>query len=149
MRRCGGLIPALLALAGCGGGGSDPTATDPGLLFEDAFETSPAQAEILADGGTMVRGLDGWLKIRPGSSGLRLRNSERYRFRDCAEPLAWFARASGESELGASPGGFVCQESSDPRFRFDNGRWLVSDRLNGLAYYRIWKHFQPSGPESR
>jgi len=139
--RSGWSLTLLLlpALTGCDRG--DPTATDPALLFEDAFGTPPAQAEILDDGGTRVRGLDGWLKIRPGVSGLRLRNSETYRFRDCAEPLAWFARATGEPGLDSGSGGFVCQESTDPRFRFDNGRWLVSDRVTGLAYYRIWKRF--------
>jgi len=138
MRWRRGSLPALLALAGCSAG--DPTATDPALLFGDAFETPLAQVEILDEGGTRVRGLDGWLKIRPGRSGLRLRNSEAYRFRACAEPLAWFARATGETALDSTPGAFVCRESNDPRFRFDNGRWLVSDRASGLAYYRIWKH---------
>jgi len=49
-------------LAGCSGG--DPTATDPTLLFEDGFANPPDQVRIMAEGGTMVRGLDGWLKLQ-------------------------------------------------------------------------------------
>jgi hypothetical protein len=139
MRLAGSWVLGLLSLAGCSGG--DPTATDPDLLFEDAFDNAPSEVEVVADGGTMVRGLDGWLKLRPGITGLKPRQVERYSYRDCAEPLAWFAKASGEAGLASGQGGFVCQESSDPRFQFDNGRWLVTDRGSGLVYYRIWKHF--------
>jgi hypothetical protein len=132
-------VVALGLLAGCSGG--DPTATDPKLLYEDAFVTPPSQVEILAEGGVMVRGLDGWLKLQPGNQGLKLRYPNRFDFRDCEEPLAWFAQATGEAGLAAS-GSYVCQESADPRFPFDNGRWLVTDRSRGVAYYRIWKHYR-------
>lgn len=133
-RACG-----LLLLAGCSGG--DPTATDPRLLFEDAFDNFPSEVEVVAEGGTMVRGLDGWLKLRPGITALKPRQMESYRYRDCAEPLAWFANTNGEAGLASRQGGVVCQEWIDPRFQFDNGRWLVTDRSSGLVYYRIWKHF--------
>jgi hypothetical protein len=130
----------LAMLVGCSGG--DPTATDPQLLYEDAFVTPPSQVEILAEGGTMVRGLDGWLKLQPGTSGLKLRYPGRFTFRDCGEPLIWFAKATAESGLASGSGSFVCQESVDPRFPFDNGRWLVTDRSSGYVYYRIWKHYR-------
>jgi hypothetical protein len=132
---------ALSLLAACSSG--DPTATDPKLLYEDAFVTPPSQVEILADGGVMVRGLDGWLKLRPGIQGLKLRYPDRFSFRDCEEPLVWFAKATGEPGL-ASAGNYTCQVSVDPRFPFDNGRWLVTDRSSGLVYYRIWKHYRSS-----
>ncbi len=121
--------------------GDDPTATDPQLLFEDAFVSPPSEVEIVAEGGTRVRGLDGWLKLKPGLSGLKLRYPERFVFRDCAEPLAWFAGVNEDTQLTAGSGSFVCQESVEPRFSFDNGRWLVTDRSSGLVYYRIWKQY--------
>lgn len=138
---------ALLALGllmGCSGG--DPTATDPQRLFEDAFITPPSQVQILAEGGVMVRGLDGWLKLQPGHQGLKLRHPDRFVYGDCEEPLAWFARVTQEPDL-ATAGSYVCQESSDPRFPFDNGRWLVTDRSRGLVYYRIWKHYRANSAE--
>jgi hypothetical protein len=123
-----------LLLTGCGGG--DPTATDPALLFEDAFVDAPASVKILADGGTMVRGLDGWLKLQPKNGELEPRHREAYVYRDCAEPLAWFGRVTGDPALQAGSG-LICRERIDPRFKFDNGRWLVTDRNRGLVYYRI------------
>lgn len=128
-------------MMGCSGGG-DPTATDPKLLYEDAFISPLSQVEILAEGGTMVHGLDAWLKLQPGPAGLELRQPERFTLRECAEPLAWFAEITTESRLASGGGGFDCRESIDPRFSFDNGRWLVRDRTTGLAYYRIWKHYR-------
>lgn len=136
-QRLGVLL--LLLLAGCSGG--DPTATDPELLYEDAFATPLNQVEILAEGGVMVRGLDGWLKLRPGTQGLNLRHPNRFSFSDCGDALEWFAKAAGEPEL-ASAGSYVCQQSVDPRFPFENGRWLLTDRSRGLVYYRIWKHYR-------
>jgi hypothetical protein len=130
-----------LSILGACSDGGDPTATDPRLLFEDAFVSPPAEVKIVAEGGTRVRGLDGWLKLEPGLDGLRLRYPERFVYRDCAEPLAWFAGVDDELRLMTDSGGFVCQESVDPRFSSDNGRWLVIDRHRGLAYYRIWKHY--------
>jgi hypothetical protein len=134
-----GLAPLAL-LAACGGG--DPTATDPRLLFEDAFLNPPGEVEIVAEGGTMVRGVDAWLKLRPGiTAPLKPRQAERYIPRDCSEPLAWFAKASGDSGLVAAEGDILCREAIDPRFEFENGRWLVADRTRGLVYYRIWKGY--------
>lgn len=137
-------LAGLILLAGCSDAG-DPTAADPKRLYQDAFVTPPAEVEIVADGGTMVRGLDGWFKLLPGISGLKLRHADRFALRDCGEPLAWFAEVTGEAGLSVDRGGFVCRESVDPRFPFDNGRWLVQDRATGLAYYRIWKHFRKAG----
>jgi hypothetical protein len=128
-------------LIGCSGGG-DPTATDPQRLYEDAFVSPLSQVEILAEGGTMVRGLDAWLKLRPGPTGLEPRHPERFSLRECAEPLAWFAETAAESAPVSTQGGFDCRELVDPRFAFDNGRWLVTDRTTGLVYYRIWKHYR-------
>jgi hypothetical protein len=126
-------------LAGCSGG--DPTATDPAMLFEDAFLTPPDQVSILADGGTMVRGLDGWLKLQPKLSGLEARHEDEFVYRDCSQPLAWFSEATGDKRLLEENASLLCQERVDPRFNFDNGRWLVRDRTHGLVYYRIWKKF--------
>jgi hypothetical protein len=123
----------------------DPTATDPQRLFEDAFTSPLSQVEILAEGGTMVRGLDGWLKLMPDTTGLKLRHPDRFTYRDCDEPLAWFAVNRPEAGLEPAFGHFVCQESIDPRFPFDNGRWLLTDRTTGVVYYRTWKHYRHSG----
>ena len=138
LRWLSGVVLGLLV--GCSGG--DPTATDPRLLYEDAFVTPPSQVKILAEGGVMVRGLDGWLKLQPGTQGLKLRYPKRFEYRDCEEPLSWFSQTLQAPDLAAT-GSYVCQESVDPRFPFDNGRWLVTDRSRGLAYYRIWKHYRP------
>ena len=132
-------VVALLLLSGCSGG--DPTATDPELLYEDAFVTPLSEVEILAEGGVMVRGLDGWLKLQPGTQGLKLRHPNRFSFIDCAEALDWFAQVTKKPGL-AGAGSYACQQSVDPRFPFDNGRWLVTDRSSGLVYYRIWKHYR-------
>ncbi len=138
---CGqGWLLGLPLLIGCSGGG-DPTATDPQRLVEDAFVSPLSQVEILAEGGTLVRGLEAWLKLQPGPTGLELRHPGRFTLVECAEPLAWFADHTAERELAAGGGGFECRESVDPRFSFDNGRWLVRDRRTGLVYYRIWKHY--------
>jgi hypothetical protein len=134
--RVWALLPLLLT--GCSGG--DPTATDPARLFEDAFVNPPAEVEILADGGTMVRGLDGWLVLRPKYAALQPRHGDEYVDRDCAEPLAWFERVTGDPALRVGSG-LSCRERVDSRFKFDNGRWLVTDRNQGLVYYRIWKHY--------
>ena len=134
----------LATLAGCSGGG-DPTATDPDLLFEDAFRSPRSEVEIVSEGGTRVQGLDAWLQLKPGLTGLKLRHPDRYALRACAEPLAWFGEVCGEKALLSDNGHFLCQESVDPRFPFDNGRWLVTDRSTGLAYYRIWKHYSKGG----
>ena len=136
MARVRTLLPLLLT--GCSGG--DPTATDPARLFEDAFVNPPAEVEILADGGTMVRGLDGWLVLRPKYDALEPRHGDEYVDRDCAEPLTWFERVTGDPALRAGSG-LSCRERVDPRFKFDNGRWLVTDRNQGLVYYRIWKQY--------
>jgi hypothetical protein len=130
------LVPLLLA--GCSSG--DPTATDPALLFEDGFVNPPSEVTILADGGTMVRGLNGWLKLQPKQSGIEPRHADDYVYRDCGEPLAWFGRVTGDTSLQAGSG-LICQERIDPRFKFNNGRWLVTDRNRGLVYYRIWKQY--------
>ena len=132
-------VVALLLLSGCSGG--DPTATDPVPLYEDAFVTPLSEVEILAEGGVMVRGLDGWLKLQPGTRGLKLRHPDRFSFIDCTEVLGWFERVTKETGL-AGAGSYVCQQSVDPRFPFDNGRWLVTDLSRGLVYYRIWKHYR-------
>ncbi len=129
----------LLLLQGCGG---DPTATDPKLLYEDAFLTPLSEVEILAEGGTMVRGLDGWLKLAPKVSQIEPRKPESYEFIDCEEPLAWFREATGDTGLASGYSGIVCQRAVEKRFDFNNGRWLVSDRNRGLVFYRIWKKYQ-------
>jgi hypothetical protein len=130
-------VSLVALLVGCSGG--DPTATDPELIFEDGFETPRAEVELLADGGTMVRGFSAWLKLQPGYSGLRARNESEYQDVDCSEPTAWFYKVTGDSGLKQDPYRLICLKYTDPRFDFDNGRWLVRDPANGRVYYRIWK----------
>jgi hypothetical protein len=125
------------SLIGCGGG--DPTATDPALIFEDGFVDGASQTEILSDGGTITRGLDAWLKLKP-SGDLRLRHADRFRFTDCAEAVAWFNGVLPERELDSSAQNLVCRAYSNPAFDFSNGRWFVENRSRGSVYYRVWKH---------
>ncbi|MEW8682276.1 MAG: hypothetical protein AB2536_10250 [Candidatus Thiodiazotropha endolucinida] len=125
-------------IMGCSGG--DPTATDPVLIFEDAFENSFDAVDILAEGGTMVRGFDAWLKLSPKMTNLHPRNEAEYAYRDCEEMVDWFHTVSGDDNLQRPYSGLVCQVSKETRFKFDNGRWLLTDRSRGLSYYRIWKY---------
>lgn len=127
----------LLFLLGCSGG--DPTAPDPDLIFEDGFENPGQEVEILAHGGTRVRGFDAWLKLLPRMTALRLRGNDEYVFADCGEMVNWFQGVTGDRDLQHLHGGFSCLALKDPRFKFDNGRWLLTDRANGFSYYRIWK----------
>jgi hypothetical protein len=128
----------LCVIAGCSGG--DPTATDPRLIFEDAFENPLDEVEILAEGGTMVRGFDAWLKLAPKLTTLRPRNLSNYAYEDCDAMTAWFHEVTGDGNLQTLHSGLICQASKNPRFKFDNGRWLLTDRSEGLSYYRTWKH---------
>jgi hypothetical protein len=132
------LIALLFTIAGCSGG--DPTATDPLLIFEDAFENPAEEVDILAEGGTMVRGLDAWLKLSPKLTTLRPRNQSGYAYQECEEMLTWFHRVTRDTNLQRLHSGLICQASKEPRFKFDNGRWLLTDRSKGFSYYRIWKH---------
>ena len=128
-----------LLLAGCSAG--DPTASDPALVFEDGFTNAPSEVTVLAEGGTIVRGFDAWLKLQQQQTAIEARQHDDYVYRDCAAPLAWFSEVTGDPGLQADAPGMVCEERVDPRFEFDNGRWLVTDRQRGLVYYRIWKHY--------
>ncbi|MCU7846633.1 MAG: hypothetical protein KZQ89_01280 [Candidatus Thiodiazotropha sp. (ex Lucinoma kastoroae)] len=82
----------IILLIGCSGG--DPTATDPPLIFKDGFENSLQEVDILADGGTMVRGFDAWLKIVPKLTTIRLRKAVDYDYRACGELVVWFYNSS-------------------------------------------------------
>jgi hypothetical protein len=143
MRRCRpGFSPRggkflLLLLLGCSG--DDPTATDPALIFEDGFENPWQEVEILAQGGTRVRGFDAWLKLASRMTALRLRRADEYLDAGCGEMADWFHGVTGDKDLQHQHGGFVCQQLKDPRFKFDNGRWLLVDMTRGVSYYRIWK----------
>jgi hypothetical protein len=128
----------LFTIAGCSGG--DPTATDPRLIFEDAFENPLKEVEILAEGGTMVRGFDAWLKLSPRLTTLRPRNGLDYSYQDCEEMVTWFHGVTDDENLRQLHGSLTCQISKEPRFKFDNGRWLLTDRSIGISYYRVWKH---------
>jgi hypothetical protein len=128
----------LSMLAGCSGG--DPTATDPELIFEDAFENPLEEVEVLAEGGAMVRGFDAWLKLSPRLTTLRPRNQSDYTYDDCSTMVTWFHDVTGDENLQHPHSGLICQALTDPRFKFDNGRWLLTDRSRGLTYYRVWKH---------
>jgi len=128
-----------MLLAGCSDG--DPTASDPALVFEDGFINAPSEVTVLSEGGTIVRGLDAWLKLQPKQTAIVPRQRDEYAYRDCAAPLAWFSEVTGDRTLQADARGLVCEERIDPRFDFDNGSWLVTDRHHGLVYYRIWKKY--------
>jgi hypothetical protein len=134
-----GMLLCLLSigLQGCSGG--DPTATDPKLVFEDGFENSLDEVEIVAEGGTMVRGFSSWLKILPKQTAIRARKEAEYRYIDCKAPAEWFQEATGDENLLQYQSRLSCLELTDPRFDFDNGRWLMTDNSLGVVYYRIWK----------
>ena len=124
-------------VTGCGG---DPTASSPEKVFKDGFETPLSEVRIEAEGGTVVRGYDAWLKIL-AENGLELRRDGEYDYVDCAEPRAFFHRVLNSDELAAGRAYIECLGSTDPRFDFDNGRWLVHDRTGGRYYYRVWKRY--------
>ena len=126
-----------MLLSACSAG--DPTATDPELIFEDGFENPLDEVEILAEGGTMVRGFSAWLKIAPKQAGIRPRKEADYLYIDCKEPAEWFHGVTGDDGLKAFQSRLICQAFTDPRFKFDNGRWMVTDTSNGIVYYRVWK----------
>ncbi|MEW8029486.1 MAG: hypothetical protein AB2792_04890 [Candidatus Thiodiazotropha sp.] len=132
------LFVLLFTLAGCSGG--DPTATDPLLILEDAFENPPEEVDILAEGGSMVRGFDAWLKLSPRLTTLQPRKMSEYAYHDCEGMVVWFHAVTGDDNLQQPHSGLICQASREPRFKFDNGRWLLTDRSEGYAYYRVWKH---------
>ncbi|MET0091255.1 MAG: hypothetical protein ABW068_14775 [Candidatus Thiodiazotropha sp.] len=132
----GGVSLASLLVA-CSGG--DPTATDAELIYQDGFETPRSEVELLANGGTMVRGFSAWLKLQPGYSGVQARNETEYQAVDCAEPADWFHEVIGDADLNQDRYRLTCLKFTDSRFDFDNGRWLVRDPANGRVYYRIWK----------
>ncbi|MEJ2611993.1 MAG: hypothetical protein P8179_18460 [Candidatus Thiodiazotropha sp.] len=139
---CLSLISAILSglmlfLSGCSGG--DPTATDPQLIFEDGFENQLSEVEILAEGGTMVRGFSAWLKIAPKQTEIHLRNAADYVYTDCQKPAEWFLGVTGDAGLKLSQSHLTCQLFTEPRFKFNNGRWMVTDNSSGIVYYRIWK----------
>jgi hypothetical protein len=128
----------LLALLGGCGRGDDPTAATPELVYGDGFLSPLEDARIEAADGTVVRGYDAWLKLLP-SAELVPRHEADYRYRDCAEPRAFFNRVLGDDELSQSRSRLVCREYRDPRLDFDNGRWLVEDAVDGRVYFRVWK----------
>jgi hypothetical protein len=130
-------LGVILLLSGCSGG--DPTATDPELIFEDGFENPYDQANLLAEGGTMVRGFSAWLKLASEVTDLRPRRVSEYKYVDCKRPAEWFHQVSGDEALLVDQGQLICQRFSDSRFDFDNGRWLVTDNSRGIIYYRVWK----------
>jgi len=135
-----GLVASFLlsaCLVGCGG---DPTAADPDLILEDGFVSGRSRVEILAEGGTITRGLDAWLKLLPGGD-LRLRHEDEYRFVSCTEPVEWFNQVLPQAELDATATGLVCRAYSNTVFDYPNGRWFVEDRGVGVVYYRVWKHY--------
>ncbi len=139
--RCRRLAPLpvlALALAGCSG---DPTASTPEKVFEDGFETPLAEVVIEAEGGTVVRGYNAWLKILPRNDLMPRREAEYERV-DCSEARAFFGRVLRTDELSPEHAGLDCLAATDPRFDFDNGRWLVYDRSDGRYYYRVWKLYK-------
>jgi hypothetical protein len=128
-----------LILTICGCSGSDPTATDPQLIFKDGFENPFDQVTLLDEGGTMVRGFSAWLKMASELAELRPRRSSEYEYVDCKKPAEWFHQATADEALLMNQGALICQGFTDNRFDFDNGRWLVTDKSRGIIYYRVWK----------
>ncbi|MES9832222.1 MAG: hypothetical protein ABW139_08235 [Candidatus Thiodiazotropha sp. DIVDIV] len=131
------LYTTLIMQLGCSGG--DPTATDPELIFKDGFENAIDEIELLADGGTMVRGFSAWLKILPKQADIRLRKEADYDYVNCQTPAVWFMEAIGDKALSKKQSHLSCREYSDNRFDFDNGRWVMTDSSSGIVYYRVWK----------
>ena len=127
----------MIGLAACDG---DPTAADPETVFEDGFSTSLQEVTLEGAGGTVVRGYDAWLKILPRNGRLSPRRQAEYDYLDCAEPRTYFNRVLGSDELAHVHAYLECLVLRDPRFDFENGRWLVHNRSNGRYYFRVWKH---------
>jgi hypothetical protein len=137
--RAGVSALVLLLLSGCGASGDDPTAATPELVYEDGFLSPPEDAIIEAAGGTVVLGYEAWLKLLP-ERDIVPRHENAYVFRDCAEPRAYFKHVLGSDELSSATASLTCREYSDPRFDFDNGRWLLVNETDGRIYFRVWKH---------
>jgi hypothetical protein len=54
--------------------------------------------------------------------------------------VRWFHDVTDDENLQRLHSSLACQASNEPRFKFDNGRWLMTDRSNGITYYRVWKY---------
>jgi hypothetical protein len=137
-RAIAGLLCVLL-LAACGGG--DPTAADAQRVFADGFLSDADAVEIEAAGGTVVPTYAGWIVFRARDVP-ELRHGVDYREIPCDEPRAFFARALGPGPLLPPERGLRCLAFSEPRFQFDNGRWLIEDRAAGRYYFRVWKGYR-------
>lgn len=125
-----------ILLSGCGG---DPTATKAAKVFVDGFVSDPADAEILEEGGTMVRGYDAWLALKP-TRPLEARWASDYVPIACDEPRAFFERVLRASRFPADDG-TDCRLYRNPNFDFDHGRWLIEARSGQLVLFRVWKHY--------
>lgn len=130
-------LPLMSAL-GCGN--EDPTATNPRSVFVDAFETPIEEVRIEAEGGTVVRGYEAWLKLLH-SGELKPRREGEYEDMDCAAAVSYFSRVLPADAQRLERAYLDCRGFSDSRFDFDNGRWLVHDSGTGYYYYRVWKHY--------
>jgi hypothetical protein len=131
------LAMALLALAACDAG--DPTAANPQKVFRDGFVApSLAAVKIEAEGGSVVRGYDAWLKLST-LHALQARHGEAFRVIDCAQPRRFFQRVLVDDDW-PEDALLRCLGMSDTRFAFDNGRWLIYNTANGRYYFRVWKH---------
>ena len=136
------IAPFLLSIlmGACSG---DPTASTPEKVFADGFSTPIDQVRIEAEGGTVVRGYDAWLKLRP-EAVLTPRREGEYDDIDCAEPRVFFNRVLNSDELSEQHADLDCLGMTDSRFDFDNGRWLIRSRTDGRVYFRVWKHISGS-----
>ncbi len=126
-----------LLLSGCS---ADPTASTPDKVFADGFETPVEKVVIEAEGGTVVRGYEAWLKIHP-STRLVARLEDAYGYIDCTTPRDYFNKVLNSDELSERHAHLDCLGLTDERFDFDNGRWLIRNRSNGRVYFRVWKHY--------
>jgi hypothetical protein len=140
----GGPWPVTAALVaafagGCGGG--DPTASNPERVFQDGFVSPLEEVVIEAEGGTVVRGYDAWLKLLPIGGNPVPRFEAQYRPVNCAEPRAFFARVLGGDRVASPEAELICRFYQDPRLDFDNGRWVVESPIDGRLYFRAWKRY--------
>jgi hypothetical protein len=127
---------AIACLGACGG---DPTASTPEKVFADGFLNPLEEVSIEAEGGTVVRGYDAWLKILP-QFALNPRYADQYQPIDCQAPRVYFSRVLRSDELAPTHARLECLGASDARFSFDNGRWLIYKVTDGRYYFRVWKH---------
>ena len=132
-----GLTLALL-FAACARS-DDPTSPQPKKVYRDGFSTPVSEVEIEADGGTILGAYDASLIIR-AESPLALKGSFEYRPVDCGPLVAYFERELRLANTSIAVSLLDCQQATDPRLPFENGRWVAHSATGGRLFYRVWKY---------